>query len=110
MKIPAMAIVAGLLVGIGGRASGGPLSGPAVYGLVDCAGHDYGDGMPQGAEAFLVGDINGDGHVNAFDLLMLAQTFTRNFGEPGFNPEADFNCDQTINAIDLLMLASNWGI
>ncbi len=56
-------------------------------------------------ELRLPGDINGDGHCNAIDLLRLAHSWTLSLGEPGFDPACDFNGDGSVNAIDLLTLA-----
>ncbi len=54
------------------------------------------------------GDVDGDGHVNAIDLLSLARTFAKSAGDEGFDPRCDFNLDGVVNAIDLLILAHNW--
>ncbi len=67
-------------------------------------------GDAQASSAYLVGDLNGDGHVDVVDLLTFAETWTKSLGDPGFNPEADFNCDGTIDVVDLLALAVNWGL
>lgn len=62
------------------------------------------------AQAYVVGDLNGDGHVDPADLSILSSTWTKSLNDPGFNPEADFNCDGTINIVDLLALAGHWGM
>ena len=49
----------------------------------------------------LVGDVNGDGKVDGFDLgLLLAQ-----WGTAG---SADFNHDGTVDGFDLGTLLANW--
>ncbi len=55
------------------------------------------------------GDINLDGHVNAIDLLRLANAFATSSGDPNYDPDADINGDGIINVIDLLMLAHVFG-
>ncbi|TVQ54653.1 MAG: hypothetical protein EA377_05060, partial [Phycisphaerales bacterium] len=56
-----------------------------------------------------VGDLNCDGIVNVFDLLLLLG----NWGacpDPGFAPcPGDLNEDGTVNVFDLLELLANWG-
>ena len=59
---------------------------------------------------YVIGDLNGSGHVDVSDLLIFARTNGKSLGDPGFNPEADLNCDNTVNQTDLLILAQNWGI
>ncbi len=54
------------------------------------------------------GDLNKDGLVNAIDLLMLANSWNKSLGEPGYDPAADINGDNTVNVIDLLALAHDW--
>ncbi len=56
----------------------------------------------------LTGDANGDGIINAIDLLMLAHSWTRAVGHPDYDARADFNGDGIINVIDLLTLANSW--
>ncbi len=51
-------------------------------------------------------DINGDGHVNATDLSILAS----NYGKTGQSfAQGDINGDSTVNILDLSVLATNWG-
>ncbi len=53
-------------------------------------------------------DFNGDGAINAIDLLMLARSFPTSADDPNYNPLCDMNGDGLINAIDLLMFAHRW--
>ncbi len=51
-------------------------------------------------------DVNGDGHVNATDLSILAS----NYGKSGQTfAQGDINGDSSVNILDLSILASNWG-
>ncbi len=54
------------------------------------------------------GDFNGDGLVNAIDLLMLARAFNSRQPDPAYNLWVDANYDGVIDAIDLLALARDW--
>ena len=53
------------------------------------------------------GDLNGDGVVNVFDLLILLEDWGE-CGDPDDCP-ADLNDDGTVNVFDLLILLENWG-
>ena len=48
-------------------------------------------------------DINGDGQINIFDLVLIVQ----NFGQA--NPPADVNRDGTVNIFDLIIVAQHLG-
>jgi hypothetical protein len=50
-------------------------------------------------------DINKDGIVDYKDLAVLAASYGKSVGEPGFNPEADLNGDGLIDYKDLAILA-----
>jgi hypothetical protein len=50
----------------------------------------------------VIGDINGDGLVNGFDLA----TLLSQWGGPG---SGDLNGDQIVGGADLAFLLSNWG-
>ncbi len=53
----------------------------------------------------LLGDINGDGHVNIFDL----STFLTHWMETGAGIPEDFNNDGIVNVFDLSTLLGNYG-
>jgi hypothetical protein len=55
------------------------------------------------------GDVNGDGHVNLTDLLLLAAAWGTHTGDPTFNIACDFNADGAVDVTDLLIMARNWG-
>ena len=48
-------------------------------------------------------DVNGDGNVNIFDLILIAQNFNK------ANPQADVNGDGTVNIFDLIAVAQHLG-
>jgi len=57
----------------------------------------------------LMGDINDDGKVDSEDLIIFAQSFGTNAGDPNYNEKCDLNGDGKIDAEDLLLLAQNFG-
>lgn len=54
------------------------------------------------------GDINGDGHVDEADRLLLAGSWGKVTGQTGFNAACDLNNDGSVNVIDLLILGQSW--
>jgi hypothetical protein len=58
---------------------------------------------PAGHAAAVVGDINGDGVVNVFDLSILLSHWGTN------DAASDLNHDGTVSIFDLSTLLSNWG-
>jgi hypothetical protein len=54
----------------------------------------------------LTGDVNGDGHVNALDLVLVGQHFGET-GAPGWIPE-DINKDGHVDVLDLILIFQNW--
>lgn len=66
------------------------------------------------AATVLYGDVNGDGRVNAIDVLLIRKHMAGGWGVTIDQKAADVNCDGRINAIDVLMLrksiAGGWGV
>jgi hypothetical protein len=54
----------------------------------------------------ITGDVNGDGHVNALDLVLVGQHFGES-GAPGWIPE-DINVDGYVNVLDIILIFQNW--
>jgi Ca2+-binding EF-hand superfamily protein len=57
----------------------------------------------------VVGDVNGDGHVDGSDLIIVARAFGSTPVSPRWNPSADLNHDGYIDGIDLIMVAAHFG-
>jgi len=55
------------------------------------------------------GDVNGDGTVDIYDLILVASAFGSQTGYPEFNPNADINADETTDIYDLILVASHFG-
>jgi len=58
---------------------------------------------------FLPGDVDGNGRVDATDLMLLGKTFGLSCGEPNFDARADFNDDCIVDGMDLIILCLNYG-
>ncbi len=77
------------------------------------------DGIPGGYEAYImldvtstaiVGDINGDGHVDVGDLQALAAAWGSHApASPNWNANADCNNDGYVNVGDLQIVIAHWG-
>ena len=70
--------------------------------LLDPALDLDGTGIPDSCEA--QGDLNGDGLVGAFDLILLLVAWGPCEGCP-----ADLDANGAVGASDLLILLANWG-
>jgi len=55
------------------------------------------------------GDANSDCKVNILDLVIVAGSFGKSAGTPGYNPIADLNNDGRINILDLITIARTFG-
>ena len=55
------------------------------------------------------GDVDGNGHVNIYDLIIWGNAFGTFAGEPDFNPAADLNNDGVIDIYDGIIIAINYG-
>lgn len=55
------------------------------------------------------GDVDGDGHVDIVDLLILADSWGKSSGDIGYDSACDFTGDGAIDILDLLILARRWG-
>ena len=55
----------------------------------------------------LAGDINGDDHVDIFDLVTVGSQFGSTSPSPA---AADINGDGVVDIVDIVLLAKNYGI
>jgi hypothetical protein len=60
-------------------------------------------------EAFLPGDVNGDGSVDPTDLARLQPIYKSTTGQANFDPAADFNADGHVGCIDRRLTEMNQG-
>lgn len=56
-----------------------------------------------------VPDLNKDGTIDIYDLIIVASNFGISEGEPGWNPTADVNGDKTVDIYDIILVASCFG-
>ncbi len=77
-----------------------------VPGEIDTSDNTYIDGT---VKITILGDINGDGFVNLFDLLVVRDALDSVPGDPNWNSNADLNDDGFINIFDLLIVRDNLG-
>jgi hypothetical protein len=70
----------------------------------------YADRVTLNFDPRLVGDVNGDGAVDATDLLIMCAAFGANAGEPAYNVACDFGGDGSVDISDLLRLIGTFGM
>jgi len=73
---------------------------------VNVADNTYTDGI---IKVVIPGDINGDGIVDIFDAILLANAFNALTGSPKWNPNADLKADDLIDIYDAIILANHFG-
>jgi chitodextrinase len=86
------------------------LSGNTSYSYqvsaIDAAGNESTKSTAFAVTTAVNGDLNGDGHVNVFDLSI----FLNHWQETGANIPEDFNNDGVVNIFDLSIMLTNYGI
>jgi len=61
------------------------------------------------AEIWGAGDLNGDGTVDIYDAITLANAYNSIPGSPNWNANADINSDDIVDIYDAILLANNYG-
>lgn len=56
----------------------------------------------------LMGDINGDGVVDIYDAIILANAYNSKPGSSNWNPNADINGDNAVDIYDAIILANHF--
>jgi len=64
---------------------------------------------PVNVPTLLEGDANDDNVVTILDFSILASSFGKSDGDPGFDARADFNQDGFVTILDFSLLAVNFG-
>ena len=57
----------------------------------------------------ILGDLNGDGTVDIFDVVLIAIAFGSRPGDSNWNALADLNSDGIVDIFDVVILAQNFG-
>jgi hypothetical protein len=57
---------------------------------------------------FTMGDINGDGIVDIYDAILLANAYGSRPGKPNWNPNADLNGDGVVDIYDAIILSNHY--
>jgi len=57
----------------------------------------------------LIGDLNGDGIVDIFDVVTVSIAFGSATQDPNWNQAADLNNDCVVDIFDIVLLANNFG-
>jgi len=57
----------------------------------------------------ILGDVNGDGIVDIFDIVIAADAYGSRPGCYNWNPQADLNSDNLIDIFDFVIIAVNFG-
>jgi len=57
----------------------------------------------------MIGDVNGDRIVDAFDLFALGKTYDSDPSSPNWNQDCDFNRDNKIDSSDLIDISNHYG-
>lgn len=97
---PAERVVTRLVAGIDGAAGYNTSSLSLLVKDVVIADHDISQQIP------LVGDVNGDGHVDIIDIGIAIDNYGKN---PITNPKADVNHDGVVDIIDIGLIIDNYG-
>jgi len=58
---------------------------------------------------YIPGDTNGDGIVDIYDAIILANAFASTPTQPNWNAAADLNHDNIVDIFDAIILANNFG-
>jgi uncharacterized delta-60 repeat protein len=80
--------------------------GGQVLEETDTADNTFVDGK---VKVTIIGDVQGDGKVDIFDLFDVGKAFGSDLSESNWNPYCDFNNDNKVDTIDLLYLSENYG-
>lgn len=78
-----------------------------VAGEVDTSDNVYVDGSV--TVIWWIGDVNGDGYINIFDIVILAGSYGSEPGDPGYDPLLDYSQNGRIDIFDIVAAASSYG-
>lgn len=79
--------------------NGGVIEHEVIHGLV----------MIPGLSSGYLGDIDEDGDVDIFDMVILSDAYGSGVGEPGYNPKCDLDEDDRVCIFDIVIASENYG-
>jgi len=82
---------------------------PGIYTVYASSVYYYISAFNQLTYKIRVPDINNDGCVDIYDIIIVAVAFGSSEGSPNWNPTADINGDKTVDIYDLITVAANFG-
>lgn len=56
----------------------------------------------------IAGDIDGNGQVNVFDIMVLADSWNTTGEDANFDAKCDLDSDGAVNIFDVFIVAENW--
>jgi hypothetical protein len=71
--------------------------------------YQYSTATKQSTFTIKVPDLNNDGTVDIYDLIIVASAYGSTPPDPNWNPIADANGDLTVDIYDLILVTSNFG-
>jgi sugar lactone lactonase YvrE len=96
--------------GVGSSARFSDPTGIAVDGAGNLYVADSKNNRISKGTLLLAGDIDGDGHVDVADLLMLVNSWGKAAGQTGFDARCDLDGDGRVGILDLLAVVNHWGM
>jgi hypothetical protein len=78
----------------------------SVPGEIDRSDNSFTDGSVM---ITILGDIDGDGDVDAYDLISFSNAYGSDKSKSSWNPKYDFHNDDKVDVFDLFDLGKNYG-
>jgi hypothetical protein len=78
-----------------------------VPGETDVADNTYNYGY---MVVTIAGDMDGDGDVDIFDIVIISSAYGTRRGDPAYNPNADIDDDGDVDIFDVVIAAGNYGL
>ena len=79
--------------------NGGVIEHEVIHGLV----------MIPGLSSGYLGDIDDDGDVDIYDIVLLSDAYGLDVGDPEYNPKCDLDEDHRVYIFDIVIASENYG-
>ena len=73
---------------------------------IDIINNNFTDGC---VKVKMLGDVNGDGVIDIYDLSLAGKAYGSFIGEPEYDPETDLNKDGRVDVRDIAVIGKNYG-